>query len=195
MLRFTSFLVLISVLSVAVASPVSNPLRPDGSIDNVIPDYFDSKSGTRAFHKGKPSKSVCESLYLYLSLSLSICVCACVCLSLSIALTPSPPTPTTPHAQLTENQPLLSTPTPPVGSASTSIGPRMSARQCTPHPSSFPRALRGKKRYSSIHSTTMWRSLVALEVTNLGAGQFPSKTQNFSDLPCSSTLTVTERTT
>lgn len=45
----TSFLSFIGVL----ASPLTNPLRADGDISNVIPDYFDRKS-FKAYHNATP---------------------------------------------------------------------------------------------------------------------------------------------
>lgn len=51
----TQFIVITSFLSFCgvLASPLTNPLRADGDISNVIPDYFDRKS-FKAYHNSTP---------------------------------------------------------------------------------------------------------------------------------------------
>lgn len=57
--RLSSTIKIIAVFSLTFifkiyASPISNPLRADGDITKVIPDYFESKTSTRNFHNSTP---------------------------------------------------------------------------------------------------------------------------------------------
>ena len=55
---FLIIAVLCVSLDICTASSVSQPLRPDGDISKVIPDYFDSKVGPRVYFNSTPDHTV-----------------------------------------------------------------------------------------------------------------------------------------